>query len=96
MKTDLDALMQSNDLDALLITGPAQHNPSMVYMTGGGHLTNADLIKKRGEQAVLFYNPMERDEAYKSGLQTKNLADYDYTSLLNQSGGDQLKATAKR
>jgi Xaa-Pro aminopeptidase len=96
MKTDLDALMQSNDLDALLVTGPAQHNPSMVYMTGGGHLTNADLIKKRGEQAVLFYNPMERDEASKSGLQTKNLAEYDLSSLLDQSGGDYLKATAKR
>jgi Xaa-Pro aminopeptidase len=96
MKTDLDALMQSNDLDALLITGPAQHNPSMVYMTGGGHLTNADLIKKRGEQAVLFYNPMERDEASKSGLQTKNLAEYDLSNFLNQSAGDYLKATVKR
>ena len=49
MKTDLDALMQENDLDAILITGPAQHNPAMVYMTGGGHLTTADLIKRRGQ-----------------------------------------------
>jgi hypothetical protein len=68
MKTDLDALMKDNNLDAILITGPAQHNPAMVYMMGGGHLTNADLIKKRGEEAVVFYNPMERDEAGKSGL----------------------------
>ena len=51
MKTDLDALMQENDLDAILITGPAQHNPAMVYMTGGGHVSYADLIKKRGEAA---------------------------------------------
>ena len=51
MKTDLDALMQENDLDAILITGPAQHNPAMVYMTGGGHVSNADLIKRRGQAA---------------------------------------------
>ena len=58
MKTDLDALMLSNNLDAILVTGPGQHNPSMVYLTGGGHLTSADLIKILGEDAVLFYNPM--------------------------------------
>jgi Xaa-Pro aminopeptidase len=40
--------MQERNLDAVLVTGPAQHNPYMVYMTGGGHLTQADLIKRRG------------------------------------------------
>jgi Xaa-Pro aminopeptidase len=96
MKTDLDALMQENDLDAILITGPAQHNPAMVYMTGGGHVSNADLVKKRGDAPVLFYNPMERDEAAKSGLKTKSLMDYDMTELLNQAIGDYQVAIAKR
>jgi Xaa-Pro aminopeptidase len=96
MKSDLDALMQEKDLDAILVIGPGQHNPAMVYMTGGGHLTSADLIKKRGEPPVLFYNPMERDEAAKSGLKTKNLAEYNFTELLNQVGGDTLKAIVKR
>jgi Xaa-Pro aminopeptidase len=96
MKIDLDALMQEKDLDAILITGPAQHNPAMVYMTGGGHVSNADLIKKRGEAPVLFYNPMERDEAAKSGLKTINLMDYNFTELLNQTNGDYQRAIAKR
>ena len=96
MKNDLDALMLEKDLDAILITGPGQHNPDMVYMTGGCHLTDADLIKKRGEQAVLFYSPIERDEAARSGLKTKNLADYNLTELLNQTNGDYLKALVKR
>lgn len=96
MKTDLDALMQEKDLDAILVTGPGQHNPAMVYMTGGGHLTNADLIKKRGEAPVLFYNPMERDEAAKSGLKTKNLMDYNFNELLQQTNGDYQTAIAKR
>jgi Xaa-Pro aminopeptidase len=96
MKIDLDELMNERSLDAILITGPAQHNPAMVYMTGGGHLTSADLIKKQGEPAVLFYNPMERDEAAKSGLRTRNLAEYSMSELLKQSNGDHVQAVAKR
>jgi Xaa-Pro aminopeptidase len=96
MKKDLDALMQAKNLDAVIVTGPAQHNPPMYYMTGGGHLTSADLIKKRGEPPVLFYNPMERDEAAKTGLQTKNLADYRFNDLLQQTDGDFLAATIIR
>ena len=46
MKNDLDQLMKENGIDVLLIVGPAQHNPAMFYLTGGGHITNADLIKK--------------------------------------------------
>lgn len=96
MKTDLDRLMQSHNLDALLVTGPAQHNPPMVYLTGGGHLTSADLIKKRGEAPILFYNSMERDEAAKTGLRTKNLADYRFMDLLKENDNDMLKATISR
>jgi Xaa-Pro aminopeptidase len=96
MKSDLDRFMQEKEIDAILVTGPGQHNPPMVYMTGGCHLTNADLIKKRGAQAILFHYPMERDEAAKSGLQTKNLAEYDFNALLNQANGDYLKAIVMR
>ena len=96
MKTDLDTLMQHNQLDAILVTGPGQHNPAMVYLTGGGHLTNADLIKVRGKDAVLFYNPMERDEAARTGLQTRNLAEYRLNELQKETGGDLIKAMARR
>lgn len=95
MKTDLDTIMQSSDIDALLITGSAQHNPAMVYMTGGGHMTG-DLIKKRGETAVVFCNPMEREEAAKSGLPTRSLADYKFQDLLKQADGDHVRALAAR
>jgi Xaa-Pro aminopeptidase len=96
MKSELDALMEEKGLDAILITGAAQHNPAMVYMTGGGHVSSADLIKRRGQTPVLFYNPMERDEAAKSGLITKNLMEYNFTQLLNEANGDYQRAIAKR
>lgn len=96
MKNDLDVLMEAQGLDAILVTGPAQHNPAMVYLTGGGHLTGADLIQPRGGNMLLFYNPMERDEAAKTGLQTKNLAEYNLIELIKQSNGDFQKALVKR
>jgi Xaa-Pro aminopeptidase len=68
MKSDLDALMQARNLDAIMVLGNAEHNPPMYYFTGGGHISKAVLIKKRNEPAVLYCNAMERDEAAKSGL----------------------------
>ena len=96
MKTDLDALMRERGVDALLVTGPADHNPPMVYLTGGGHLTSADLVKKRGEPPVLFYNTMERDEAARTGLQTRSYADYSLIELLKTTRNDMLKAQVLR
>ncbi|HVN55499.1 MAG TPA: Xaa-Pro peptidase family protein [Anaerolineaceae bacterium] len=96
MKTDLDALMASKSVDAILVTGPAQHNPAMVYLTGVGHMTEADVFKKRGEPAVLFHQPMERGEAAATGLQTINYSKYPLTELTEQAGGDRVRALAMR
>src|SRR3990172_6293931 len=96
MKSDLDTLMEFYEIDALLVTGPAQHNPAMVYLTGTVHVTKADLIKKRGQDAILFYNAMERDEAAKTGLPTRNLADYRMPQLLKENNGNLLQATIQR
>jgi Xaa-Pro aminopeptidase len=96
MKSDIDALMQSNDIDALLVTGPVKHNPPMYYFTGGANMGHADLLKLRGQAPVLFYNSMERDEAARTGLATKSLDDYRFPELLKQSNGDQVKATIRR
>jgi Xaa-Pro aminopeptidase len=96
MKKDLDAIMLANDLDALLVTGPAQHNPPMYYLTGGAHLTRADVIKKRGAEPLLFFASMEREEAAATGLQSKNIDDYKLTDLLKISAGDIFQATVER
>jgi Xaa-Pro aminopeptidase len=80
----------------MLVVGSAIHNPPMAYFVGKAHLTNADLIKKRGQPPVLFCHPMERDEAARSGLQIKSLSDYDILALLKQTGGDMTEALALR
>jgi len=96
MKSDLDRLMQEHDIDVLLVTGPAQHNPAMVYMTGGGHITNADVIMPLGRAATLFHGPMERDEALKTGLKTISYSHYPIQQLLKETNGNQIDAIALR
>ena len=69
MKSDLDLLIRERGFAAILVLGNAEHNPPMYYLTGGGHVSDAALLKKPGVPSVLFCNAMERAEAAKSGLQ---------------------------
>ncbi len=96
MKSDLDMLMQSKNLDAILVIGNGDHNPAMVYLTGGGHFGGAALFKKRGGNAVLLCNDMERDEAAKSGLTLISASKYNYDELMKAANGNPTLASAIR
>lgn len=96
MKSDLDAIMQSRNMDAFIVFGNAENNPPMYYLTGGGHVSHAAILKKRGEEPVYFFNDMERDEAAKSGLKLIPYSKYDYNEILKRAGGDLLLASALR
>lgn len=96
MKKDIDSLMQANNIDALLVMGSGQHNPTMVYLTGGGHLTSADLIKPLDKKGILFHGSMERDEAAKSGLETHSYDRYPYLDLKLAARGDPGEIMALR
>ena len=94
MKSDLDQLLRDNQAGALWATGPAQHNPAVVYLTGGGHMTAADVFKKVGEEPVLCHAPMERDEAARTGLKTINFSKFPTKERLALAEGDHLVASA--
>ncbi len=94
MKNEIDDLMSAAGIDALLIAGPTSHNPAMVYFTGIKPISDAFLIKKLGQTPVLFHRPMERDEAASTGLQTKNIFDYDVYKLLDETDGDRMRMLA--
>jgi len=70
MKDQLDELMKVRDLDALIITGAGDHNPAMVYISGGGHF-KASVVKKAGAEPIIYCYPMEREEAARTGLTTR-------------------------
>jgi len=96
MKTDLDSLMQQRNLNALVVFGNAENNPPMYYLTGGGHIGGATLVKKRGEEPVLFYNDMERDEAAKTGLKTRSYSEFPWQDLMKEANGDSSLMAALR
>jgi Xaa-Pro aminopeptidase len=97
MKSDLDALMQARNLDALLVFGDAENNPAMYYFVGGGHVSSALLIKTAGKDPILFYNDMERDEAAKSGLKAFSYNNYGIIGdFIDQANGDLLMAYTLR
>jgi Xaa-Pro aminopeptidase len=96
MKTDINLLMQQNNVEALFITGAGQHNPFMVYFTGTRHLTSADLLLKHNQEPILFHGPMEREEAARSGLKTCSYNSYPMGALQKQANGNRSKAMALR
>jgi len=95
MKIDLDRLMEQHNLDAILVTGSGQHNPAMVYLTGGAPI-HAILTKKKGAEPLLFCNAMEREEAARTGLNIRSLANYPNKEFLAASGGNTILAAALR
>jgi len=74
MKSDIDLYMDEYGIDALLVQGPAQHNPSMTYFTGMVHVMKGFLLKVRGKTPVLYCNDMERDEATRTGFETRTFS----------------------
>lgn len=98
MKKDLDELMAQDQVDTIWVIGALFNNPDMVYFTGVRHVTWADLFKLRGQAPVLYYySEMEREEAARSGLETRS---YEQARpldvLLAETGGDLAAALAAR
>ena len=96
MKTDLDKIMQDRNLDVLLVLGDAEHNSPMYYLTGGGHVNAATLIKPRDKDATLFCNDMEREEAAKTGLKTVVYSTYSLKELRKEANDDMVLVAALR
>jgi Xaa-Pro aminopeptidase len=53
-------------------------------------------VKKRGAKAVLFHGPMERDEAARTGLETRSYSYYPMDDFLKECNGDRVQAGALR
>lgn len=92
MKSDLDRLMAARELQAVIVTGDAESNPPRDYLTNRAHVTGGLVIKKRGDAPVMIVNPMEIEEAAKSGLTAYTYNDLDFARLLEQAEGNRSKA----
>ena len=71
MRSDIDALLKEQKIDALWVMGAMKHNADMVYFTGTQEVKSADLFKLAGKPPVVYHaTAMEREEASKTGLET--------------------------
>lgn len=96
MKADLDRLMAERDYAALLVFGGTAQSPAMYYLTSGASIGETTvLVKPAGRPAVLFANPMERDEAAKSGLTVRLGNEFDYPGILREAQGRRVVAYSR-
>ena len=71
MRSDIDALLKEQKIDALWVMGAMKYNADMVYFTGTQEVKSADLFKLAGKPPVVYHaTSMEREEAAKSGFET--------------------------
>ena len=96
MKRDIDRLMEQYALDGLWIQGNLFNNSSMTYFTGIHHASFCNLFKLRGNEPILYYQTMEREEAGKSGLLTRDSQEIPVKTYLEKAGGDRVKAFGLR
>ena len=82
MKSDLDALMEARGLDGLIAWVEEVYSPPVDYLTNGARITQGLVIRKRGAQPLLVANPMEVEEAAKSGLEVVTLTELGFYDLL--------------
>ncbi len=92
MRSNLDGLMTSRDLQAVFVTGGEYPNTARAYLSNGVDIHAGTTIKKRGSPAVLLVGGMEMEEAAKSGLVVKNYTELGYADILKRAAGDGAKA----
>lgn len=93
MQRDLDALMHTRNLDAIVVSGKVAGNSPLIYMLNGARMTQALLVKKRGETPRLIVSPIEREQAAAAGYPVIINTRYNYGALLAQHAGDVLAAS---
>ncbi len=87
MKSDLDQLMITRELDGLIIECSEAFSAERDYLTGGVQITGGKIVKKPGTAPILIVNPMEIEEGKKSGLRTLTLTDLGWQDLVKAAEG---------
>jgi Xaa-Pro aminopeptidase len=96
MRNQIDEILKKYNIAAVLVTGSADHNAAMRYFTGNVHVSQGALVIKPGEKPILFFNPMEREEAARTGLVLQPFANHPYAKLVKETNGDRSKLEARR
>ena len=98
MRSNLDLILEEEQIDALWVMGAMKNNADMVYFTGIQEVKNADLFKLSGKPPVVYHaTAMEREEAAKSGLETHAFdTELPLEGYIKNHSGDLTSAVAER
>jgi Xaa-Pro aminopeptidase len=92
VKAQLDSLMQARDLAAFIVACDDMPSAPRDYLTGGAPISKGLIVKAVGHPPILLANPMELEEAAKSGLTVLSFEDLGWSQLVAEHGGDRAKA----
>lgn len=84
MLADLDAILRSHEIEALVVPMHEAMHPSFRWLAQGAKLTKGFVIKKCGSDPLLVFFPMERDEAAASGLATASVLDFGHEQAMRE------------
>jgi Xaa-Pro aminopeptidase len=84
--------MQTRGLAALVVVCGDSFSAPRHYLTSGVQITSGLVIKKTGEDAIIFANPMETEEAAKSGLRVISNNAVGWPQMLKEAQGSRTSA----
>jgi Xaa-Pro aminopeptidase len=84
--------MEQRGLAALVVLCGDPFSAPRHYLTSGVAITSGLVIKKRGDAPIIFANPMETEEAAKSGLRVLSTSDVGLPQMIKAAQGDRTKA----
>jgi Xaa-Pro aminopeptidase len=96
MKRDIDRLLAERNLDAAVVRGSTLDSPTVRYLTDGHKLEGVIILLRPGRPGVLIHNPMERDDAALTGLETALSTQWDVRRIANELHCDLLTAQAEQ
>ena len=81
MLSDLDPLMRSRDLGAIIVPLHESMHSAFRWLARGAKLTKGYAVKVAGRDPVIVAYPMEREEAAASGLASRIVHDFDFDRI---------------
>ena len=84
MLSDLDAILRSHDIEALIVPMHEAMHPSFRWLSRGAKLTKGFVVKQCGADPLLVFFPMERDEAAASGLPAACVLEFGHEHAMRE------------
>jgi Xaa-Pro aminopeptidase len=94
MLLDLDPLMKSRGIGAIIVPMHEAMHASFRWLTRGAKVTRGYVVKEGGRDPFLIAYPMEREEATATGMAVRGIHEFDYERIF-RAATDPVDAYAR-